>query len=125
MSTRVTRRGHSNGGLVPALTIAALTLTASAASAQTASAGMYVCSYGAIVRGPVGASPGSLVGQWMNRSSGAGSDTVLKQTAFIPYYGKNAIHYDRFDWRIYTTDHFEIYYYPELERHLERVAGYA
>src|SRR4029453_7631606 len=26
---------------------------------------------------------------------------------------------------IYTTDHFEIYYYPEIERHLERVAGYA
>ena len=26
---------------------------------------------------------------------------------------------------IYTTDHFEIYYYPEIEQHLERVAGYA
>jgi hypothetical protein len=47
------------------------------------------------------------------------------QTPFVPYYGKNNIHYDRFDWHIYTTDHFEIYYYPELERHLERVAGYA
>jgi hypothetical protein len=47
------------------------------------------------------------------------------QTGFIPYYGKNNIHYDKFDWRIYTTDHFEIYYYPELEQHLERVAGYA
>ena len=47
------------------------------------------------------------------------------QTPFVPYFGKNAIHYDRFDWHIYTTDHFEIYYYPELERHLERVAGYA
>src|SRR5713101_2481890 len=47
------------------------------------------------------------------------------QTPFIPYFGKNNIHYDKFDWQIYTTDHFEIYYYPELERHLERVAGYA
>src|SRR5437016_8914216 len=47
------------------------------------------------------------------------------QTPFIPYFGKNNIHYDRFDWHIYTTDHFEIYYYPDLERHLERVAGYA
>jgi hypothetical protein len=46
------------------------------------------------------------------------------QTSFIPYYGKNNIHYDRFDWHIYTTDHFEIYYYPEIEQHLERVAGY-
>src|SRR5437870_1990487 len=47
------------------------------------------------------------------------------QTPFVPYFGKNNIHYDKFDWQIYTTDHFEIYYYPELEKHLERVAGYA
>jgi Tol biopolymer transport system component len=47
------------------------------------------------------------------------------QTQFFPYYGKNNIHYDNFDWHVYTTDHFEIYYYPEIERHLERVAGYA
>ena len=47
------------------------------------------------------------------------------QTPFVPYYGKNQIHYDRFDWHIYKTDHFEIYYYPEIEAHLERVAGYA
>ena len=43
----------------------------------------------------------------------------------MPYFGKNNIHYDTFDWHIYTTDHFEIYYYPELEPHLERIAGYA
>jgi hypothetical protein len=47
------------------------------------------------------------------------------QTPYVPYYGKNNIHYDQFEWHIYTTDHFEIYYYPELEQHLERVAGYA
>ena len=47
------------------------------------------------------------------------------QTSMVPYYGKNFIHYDKFDWHIYTTDHFEIYYYPELEHQLERVAGYA
>jgi hypothetical protein len=47
------------------------------------------------------------------------------QTAFIPYFGKNNIHYDTFDWQVYQTDHFEIYYYPELEKHLERIAGYA
>jgi Tol biopolymer transport system component len=35
------------------------------------------------------------------------------------------VHYDNFEWHIYTTDHFEIYYYPELARHLERIAGYA
>ncbi|MCC7415864.1 MAG: PD40 domain-containing protein [Acidobacteria bacterium] len=55
----------------------------------------------------------------------AGQAGVQAQTQMIPYYGKNNIHYDTFDWHIYTTDHFEIYYYPELEKHLERVAGYA
>ncbi len=52
------------------------------------------------------------------------SNGVSNQTNFYPYYNKNNVHYDTFDWHIYTTDHFEIYYYPELEHHLERVAGY-
>ncbi len=47
------------------------------------------------------------------------------QTSFVPYFGKNAIHYNNFDWHIYTTEHFEIYYYPEIEPQLERMAGYA
>lgn len=47
------------------------------------------------------------------------------QSQFAPYYGKNLIHYDTFDWHIYKTDHFEIYYYTETEQHLERIASYA
>jgi WD40-like Beta Propeller Repeat len=47
------------------------------------------------------------------------------QTPFVPYYGKNRIHYDKFNWNIYKTDHFEIYYYPGLESHLQEVASYA
>jgi hypothetical protein len=47
------------------------------------------------------------------------------QTSMVPYFGKNRIHYDTFQWQIYTTDHFEIYYYPAIEQHLERIAGYA
>ena len=47
------------------------------------------------------------------------------QTSMVPYFGKNNVHYDKFVWSIYTTDHFEIYYYPQLEQHLERIAGYA
>src|ERR1700683_4371199 len=46
-------------------------------------------------------------------------------TGFVPYFGKNNPHYDRFAWRIYNTDHFEIYYYPEIEKHLARIAAYA
>ena len=30
-----------------------------------------------------------------------------------------------FEWRIHEIDHFDIYYYPELEEHLERIASYA
>jgi hypothetical protein len=47
------------------------------------------------------------------------------QTPMVPYFGKNQIRYTNFRWNIYTTDHFEIYYYPEEEQHLERIAGYA
>ena len=55
----------------------------------------------------------------------AQGSSVNAQSQFAPYYGKNQIHYDKFEWHIYKTDHFEIYYYPENERHLERVASYA
>ncbi len=51
--------------------------------------------------------------------------SAAAQTSLVPYFGKNNIHYDKFDWQIYATDHFEIYYYPEMAKHLERVAGYA
>jgi hypothetical protein len=44
---------------------------------------------------------------------------------FFPYYGKNKVKYDNFAWRIYKSPHFEIYYYPEFEQHLERLASYA
>src|SRR5687767_3627910 len=47
------------------------------------------------------------------------------QTPYIPYFGKNQIRYDHFVWQIYTTDHFEIYYYPAIEPHLEWMASYA
>ena len=51
--------------------------------------------------------------------------SALAQTQFAPYFGKNAIRYDNFKWHTYQSDHFEIYYYPEIEPHLERMAGYA
>src|SRR5215203_4252765 len=50
---------------------------------------------------------------------------AFAQTPYVPYFGKNRIRYDEFRWKIYTTDHFEIYYYPEIESHLERVTSYA
>ena len=53
------------------------------------------------------------------------SEASAQYDQFVPYYGKNRIKYDHFDWHIYTTDHFEFYYYPEIEPQLERVASYA
>src|SRR3954447_6206732 len=47
------------------------------------------------------------------------------QTPYVPYYGKNRIRFNDFKWNIYKTDHFEIYYYPEIEAQLERVTSYA
>jgi hypothetical protein len=44
---------------------------------------------------------------------------------FSPYFGKNKVRYDTFHWRVYKSPHFEIYYYPELEPHLTRIASYA
>jgi hypothetical protein len=43
---------------------------------------------------------------------------------FIPYFGKNKVAYDNFGWRVYKSPHFEVYYYPEFEQHLERVVSY-
>src|SRR5215203_2691727 len=50
---------------------------------------------------------------------------ALAQTPYVPYFGKNKIRYDDFKWKIYTTEHFEFYYYPDIEQHLERVASYS
>jgi hypothetical protein len=47
------------------------------------------------------------------------------QTPYVPYYGKNQVRYDNFQWQTYTTEHFIIYFYPEIEPHLERMASYA
>ena len=68
---------------------------------------------------------GRLVGAAAALIALATAATTHAQTPFFPYHGKNQIRYDNFRWYTYTTDHFEIYYYPETEQHLERIAGYA
>ncbi len=37
------------------------------------------------------------------------------QAQFLPF-GRNKISYTEFDWRILRTEHFDIYYYPEMEQ---------
>jgi len=68
----------------------------------------------------------SLVGRWVAAAfllTFAGAPPATAQ--FIPYFGKNKVKYDNFDWRIYKSPHFEIYYYPEFEQHLGRLSSYA
>ena len=45
--------------------------------------------------------------------------------AHAQYFGRNKVHYDRLDFRLLQTDHFDIYYYAEEEaatRHAARMA---
>jgi hypothetical protein len=65
--------------------------------------------------------PGLLVASLLAGHAGVAS----AQTQMVPYFGKNNIHYDTFKWQWYETEHFRIYFYPEEQQHLERIAGYA
>ncbi|MCB1163468.1 hypothetical protein KDL67_12360, partial [bacterium] len=37
--------------------------------------------------------------------------TPLSADAYL--FGKNKVHYDSFDWQVYHSAHFDLYYYPE------------
>jgi hypothetical protein len=40
-------------------------------------------------------------------------------------FGKNKIAYDKFEWNIYRSTHFEIYFYKEEEKALQKVVSFA
>ena len=40
----------------------------------------------------------------------------------IPYYGKNKVLYSKFNWKTYSTEHFQIYFYVENEQLLKGLA---
>jgi Tol biopolymer transport system component len=40
-------------------------------------------------------------------------------------FGKNKINYQRFDWQIYKSPHFDVYYYPDEAPLLDQVVSYA
>jgi hypothetical protein len=44
---------------------------------------------------------------------------------YYDYFGTNKVHYTQFNWKILETEHFEIYYYPEMRDLAERSAGMA
>ena len=41
------------------------------------------------------------------------------------YFGRNKVQYNDFDWHILQTEHFDIYYYPEMQELAEIGAAYA
>src|SRR5436190_1035339 len=40
---------------------------------------------------------------------------AVARPAEAQYFGRNKVHYDRLDFRVLQTDHFDIYYYAEEE----------
>ncbi|MCJ7581880.1 MAG: hypothetical protein MUP98_15280, partial [Candidatus Aminicenantes bacterium] len=47
------------------------------------------------------------------------------QVITIPYYGKNKIMYNKFNWKHYKTDHYDLHYYDEDIKTLEKIAALA
>jgi WD40 repeat protein len=50
---------------------------------------------------------------------------ALVHTANAQYFGRNKVEYERFDFSIMHTDHFDIYYYPEEEAAVKYAARMA
>ncbi|MBN1273683.1 MAG: PD40 domain-containing protein [Candidatus Aminicenantes bacterium] len=44
------------------------------------------------------------------------------QSIYFPYYMKNKVNYENFQWKHYETDHFDIHYYTENRNLLKMVA---
>lgn len=50
-------------------------------------------------------------------------DAVLAQYGY--HFGRNKVQYEAFDWHVLRTDHFDIYYYPEMRDLAEQGAHFA
>src|SRR5574342_161695 len=50
---------------------------------------------------------------------------VSTASAQFFYFGRNKVQYTDFEWRVLKTEHFDIYYYPEMRDLAERGAFFA
>ena len=50
---------------------------------------------------------------------------TLAPVANAQYFGQNKVQYQKFDFKVLTTEHFDIYYYPEEERAVQLAARMA
>ena len=44
---------------------------------------------------------------------------------YTMHFGRNKVQYERFDWHVLKTEHFDIYYYPEMQELAEYGASFA
>ncbi|MBM3296643.1 MAG: hypothetical protein FJY83_03480 [Candidatus Aminicenantes bacterium] len=54
---------------------------------------------------------------------GALAEPLAGQVIYFPYYGKNRVLYESFQWRSYKTEHFEIFFYEDNPERLKTLAG--
>lgn len=50
---------------------------------------------------------------------------LLPAVAQNHHFGRNKIQYDNFEWNVLRTDHFDVYYYPEMRELAENGAAFA
>ncbi len=62
---------------------------------------------------------GLAVGRWLLPPPVAGTSPAAAQ------FGKNKIQYREFDWKIYHSPHFDVYYYADEEPLLQKVVSFA
>jgi hypothetical protein len=55
----------------------------------------------------------------------AGALVLAPPAARAQYFGRNKIQYERFDWHVLRTEHFDVYYYPEAQALAEHGAHFA
>jgi len=50
---------------------------------------------------------------------------AFAQFYYIPYYGKNKVQYSKFNWNIYKSDHFNVFYYIDNPKILKNIVEMA
>jgi Tol biopolymer transport system component len=50
---------------------------------------------------------------------------LLPAASQAQYFGKNKVRYRDFDWQIYSSPHFDVYFYPEERDLLQKVVSFA
>jgi hypothetical protein len=58
------------------------------------------------------------------RLRGAVLGAALAWSPAFAQFGQNKIAYDRFDWKVYASPHFDLHYYGETDRFLDDIVSY-